>query len=368
MDRLKLTEEGKVIDAGYKTYEDYLGIVRNKGYIFWTNVCITDNFIFEFIKNKFPNGLVLPEFCMIDWFVLEKDLPIEIQSTMLKPSGTPAHAAFEKSIRTQLEQNIKNYEKCWFFFDSEYLRYLQNDIEKNISINYDWFYKLMEEGKLIVFTCSFDGKIKETTTKEFEFIKKYSSTCITEENQDSRTMQRNKSKIAYNILKNKGIKSDDMVKLRNKLLQIKYEKNLKGTFYQFGKYLENQEDKSICNIYRMLGGELEIINKALDCKIDENNKALDCKIDENNRDNRMTIYFFDVLGLTEQMWGGQQHTIRRFTDKDNICQYFTGYLRNKDKQDYLKESKMNLTKRQLDAIIRGKINPLDWKKLINGGW
>lgn len=331
------------------------GISEKDGYIFWNKVSVVDNYIFEFIKNKFPNGLVIPEFCLIDWFVLEKDLPVEIQSTMLKPTGTPAHANFEKAIRTQLEQNIINYGKCWFFFDSEYLRYLQNDIEKNISINYDWFYKLMKEKKLVVFTCSYDGQIEERTTKEFEFIRKYSSTRVIEENQDSRIIQRNKSKIAYNILNNKGIKSDDIAKLRTELLQIKNEKKLKGTFYSFGKYIENPEDKSICHIYRILGGELEIINISLDCSF-------------GNNDNQRIIYYFDILGLTEQIWGGQQNTIRQFTDKYDICQYFPGYIRNKDKWDYLKESRMNLNRKQLNAIISGKINPLDWKKLINGGW
>lgn len=335
------------------------GIAKKGEYTFWYNMSIVNDYIFEYISNKFPNGLIVPEFCLIDYFVLEKDLPIEIQSTLLKPTITPAHANFEKTIRPQLEQNINNYGKCWFFFDSEYLRYLQNDIEKNISVNYDWFYKLMKDEKLKVFTVSYDGKIEERNTKEFEFIRKFSSTCKLEENNDERILQRNKSKIMYNILKGMDIKSEDIIRLRNKLLQIKKEKNLKGTFYQFSSYIEDFSEKSICNIYRMIGGELDIVNRALDCKIEDN---------DINRHERMTIWYFDVLSLTEQIGGGQQKTIRRFIDKNNICQYLPGYIRNKDKWDYLKKSKMNLNKRQLDAIMRGKINPLDWKKLINAGW
>lgn len=334
------------------------GIVKKNGYVFWNNVSLVDNYIFEYLKSIFPNGLILPEFCLIDWFVLEENLPIEIQSTLLKSTGTPAHANFEKSIRQQLEQNIKNYEKCWFFFDSEYLRYLQNDIEKNISVNYDWFYKLMKDEKLKVFTCSYNGKIEEKNAKEFEFIRKFSSTCELEYSQDSRIIQRNKSKIANNAFKNMNIKSEDIVKLRNNMLRIKNEENLKGTFYQFSRFIENPIEKSICNIYRILGGELEIINRALDCKIVNNDSG------ENNR----LLWYFDTLGLTEQTWRSQQKTLRRFVDKDNIVQYLPGYTRNKEKWDYLKESKMNLTKRQLDAIMRGEINPLNWKKLIDGGW
>jgi len=173
-------------------------------------------------------------------------------------------------------------------------------------------------------------------------------------------LQRNKSKIMYNILKGMNIKSEDTVKLRNKLLQIKKENNLKGTFWQFTSFIDDETERSICNIYRMLGGELPIINRALDCKID------DC---DNDRDKRMALWYLDVLGITELTWGGSgQKTLRRVVDKNNGCQYFPGYIRNKDKWNYLKDGKMNLTKRQLEAIIRNKINPLDWKKLVSAGW
>ncbi len=333
------------------------GIATKNGYTFWYDASLVDDYIFKYLSNKFPNGLIIPEFCLIDHFVLEQNLPIEIQSTMLKSTLTPAHSAFEKTIRQQLEQNINNYGKCWFFFDSEYLRYLQNDIEKNISINYDWFYKLMKEEKLKVFTVSYDGKIEEKTTKEFEFIRKFSSTCILEEQKDERILQRNKSKMMYNLLKGMNIKSEDILILRNKLLQRKKEENLKGTFYQFSRFIDDPFEKSICNIYRILGGELDTVNTALDCNIVGNDQK-----------NRMSLWFFDVLGITEQTWGGQQNTLRKFVDKNNECQFFPGYIRNKDKWDYLKESRMNLTKRQLEAIIRNKINPLDWKKLVHAGW
>jgi hypothetical protein len=110
----------------------------------------------------------------------------------------------------------------------------------------------------------------------------------------------------------------------------------------------------------MLGGELTTINRALDCKIDE------C---DNDRDKSMVLWYLDVLGITEITWGGKgQNSLRRVVDKSNDFQHFPGYVRNKDKWNYLKDGKMNLTKRQLNAIIRNKINPLDWKKLASAGW
>lgn len=136
-------------------------IARKDDYIFWKNVRMTNDHIFEFIKNKFPNSLILPEFNMIDWFVIDENLPIEIQSTIVDRDGIPRHAHFENAIRQQLEQNIINYGTCWFFFDEYYLKYLQKDIGKTVSINYDWLYKLLQEEKLKIFTVTHDGKIDE---------------------------------------------------------------------------------------------------------------------------------------------------------------------------------------------------------------
>lgn len=334
------------------------GIYKKNDYIFWNKVSVIDNYILEFLKNKFPNSLILPEFTMIDWFVLNENLPIEIQSTIIKSIGSPAHSAFEDHIRQQIEQNIKNYEKCWFFFDSEYLRYLQNDIERNISINYDWLYKLLKCEKLKIFTCSYDGNIVERTCEDFGFIKKFSSTCELGDNDDHRILQKNKSIILLNVFNGNLISTDDVVKVRQKLLEIKQKNEIrKGAFYNFIKYTESgTKEKTICYIYKLMGN-LERVNMGLNCNIEKQD------VSQNS-----VIFDFDTLSLTEQLYGGQQSTIRQFVDKNNICQYFPGYLRNKEKWDFIKNSKIKLNRRQLNAIITGKINPLDWNKLIDGGW
>lgn len=333
------------------------GLAKKYDYIFWHDESIVDDYIHKFLKSKFPGCLIIPEFTMIDWFVIDENLPIEIQSTIIKVGVTPAHSYFENKIRQSLEQNISIYGKCWFFFDDAYLRYLQNDIEKNISINLDWLYKLIKANKIRIFTVTYDGKIEEKKHEDFEFIGKFSGTCILGECQDSRILQKNKALIFNNVLKSNDITSDEIIILRKRLLNIKHDQKLsRGAFYNFGKYCDSDKDKLICKIYKSMG-DLELINKGLDCNYIEENVVP-----------THVLYYFDLLGLTEYLYGANKYMIRRFIDIDNISTYFPGYLRNKEKWDYLKDSKTKLNTGQLYAIIARKVNPLDWKKLIHVGW
>lgn len=335
------------------------GILRKNGYAWWYDVRVVDNYIFEFIKNKFPKSLILPEFDQIDWFVIDENLPIEIQSTIthLRVTGSrdnsPLHSEFENKIRRQLEQNIINYDKCWFFFDTDYLKYLQNDLFKNASINLDWFYKFIKDEKLKVFTCSYDGKIEEKSCKDFNFILKFSSTCRLSEEQDSRILQRNKAKIANNVFKYYEITTEEMIELRIKFNKRDNNEINDGDLRRWLLRKErNEREKMIGNIYTSLVS-LDIINIGFGCKI------------VNVSD---VSPYFNYLGLTEKLYGNNQNVIKRFIDKHNISQYFPEYIRNKEKWDYLKESNMKINVRQFAAILTGKVNPLDWKKLKNNGW
>lgn len=82
----------------------------------------------------------MSEFNRIDFIVLGGNLPVEVQST---PAGSSIseewiqHSSLEKLIEKQIRENIDKYGKCWFFFDSEYFRYLQNDTVRGMKINLD---------------------------------------------------------------------------------------------------------------------------------------------------------------------------------------------------------------------------------------
>lgn len=331
------------------------GIIRINGYIFWRYASIIDDHIFQYLSNKFPKGLIVPEFNLVDWIVIDENLPIEIQSTIVDKNGHISHSQFEEHIRKQLEQNIKIFGRCWFFFDAEYLRYLQNDAGGCISINFDWFYKLMKENKLEVFTVTYDGKIEKKNRYDFEFIKKLSMTCELGMTEDSKKLEQNLLKIATNVFNYYEITTDEMRKLRIKF----YERNSHLSRYHFRDWLRRDDssirEKKISDIYKALFC-LNMINTGFDCKV------------TNDKNVRNTTVRFSHLGLTERIYGRNQNIIKIFTDYSNISQFFPGYIRNKEKWDYLKESKMQLDSRRFNAIVTGRVNPLDWKKLINGGW
>ncbi len=108
--------------------------------------------------NNFQKKLIIRELNQIDLSIPEENLPIEIQSTlsMSTEKSWILYSQWEQKIRSQIEQNIVGYDKCWFFFDSELLRAMKN-AGKMMSINMDWFRKFMKEEKLKVFTISHDG-------------------------------------------------------------------------------------------------------------------------------------------------------------------------------------------------------------------
>ncbi len=88
-------------------------IVNFNGYIFWRYVEKVMPFIKNYLRTKFPNSLILHEFNRIDIIVLDEEIPIEIQTT--RYISELHNADFEDRIRRQIEDNIENYGKCWFF-------------------------------------------------------------------------------------------------------------------------------------------------------------------------------------------------------------------------------------------------------------
>lgn len=155
------------------------GIVRVKQngieYTVWTHTAIVRPYIKKCLKDIFPDKLIIRELNQIDLTILEENLPIEIQSTIVNTNGMH-YAQWEKNIRTQIEQNIISYDRCWFFFDSGLLKGMIN-AGKNMSINMDWFRKFIKEEKLRVFTISYNGTIEEKGYKDFDFLSNVSQTC-----------------------------------------------------------------------------------------------------------------------------------------------------------------------------------------------
>jgi len=88
----------------------------NNIYKIWNIKHITQQTI-DFLKNNYPNSLILPEINHIDFTIFDNNsddiIPIEIQKTpLMGASHKFSHAQYENLIRKQIEDNIENYEKC----------------------------------------------------------------------------------------------------------------------------------------------------------------------------------------------------------------------------------------------------------------
>ncbi len=194
------------------------GIVNLNGYIFWSKAEIVKPYIMKYLKDTFINALIIYEFNKIDIVILGENIPVEIQSKNVRlnqrNSYQLSHAEFEDRIRRQIEDNITNYSKCWFFFDSEYFRYLQNStLNKNTSIDMSWFVKYIKEEKLKVFTIKYNGLVKELTIDDFNFLEEIHSN-------DEICLDTNKLKIYKNVLKGYNFTQkeiDDYYEERDKL-------------------------------------------------------------------------------------------------------------------------------------------------------
>ena len=123
------------------------GIVKIKiygvEYTFWTRAEIVRKCIKDYLKKRFPGKLIIKELNQIDLSILEENLPVEIQSTLVVKGGLH-YSGWEDRIRRQIEQDIVLYDKCLFFFDEKLLRAMIN-AGKGMSISMDWFRKYIKE-------------------------------------------------------------------------------------------------------------------------------------------------------------------------------------------------------------------------------
>lgn len=326
-------------------------IRKYKEYNFWCDVKLPFNneglnakdYIIEYLKNRFPNCIILgqyAEFNNIDLYVVEEKLPIEIQSTIISKDSNPSLSTFEKLIRKQIEENIKTLEKCWFFFDEDLLKYLQNGISLCSSMQLDWLYSSMKNNKLTIFTMDHKGNIKERCLEDFSFIPKISTTCEVGKENDARILERNKYDILKKLINFYGIKQSEI---------DKYGKEFKDNrkyrdFRNFMIHSDNDRMKKFGHALNGLG-HLDLINSILDGHIADNDYYYAKWID-----------MFESEGLSSS----NKNRIR-FVDYPKIAAYFPAYIRNKDKWDKFKGQW--LTPRQLEGIIEGKFD-YDWYKKL----
>lgn len=317
-------------------------------YRYWTVEEIRP-YIMEHLKKTFPDSIIMREFDQVDIMVLGQNIPVEIQRTYVhdkvRGSHIPHIDSFENAIRKQIEQNIKMYEQCWFFFDSKFLDYLQNNLTRHTSLNMDWLYQFWKDAKLRLFTITIKGDIRELEDKDFDFIREFSHTCSMSEDEEHRIMARNKSKIAYNVMKKYGFTTDEINSWYDE-----YESNdtkVKGITFRSWLREKGDRKKKFSAILGSIGGILSI-NEMLKCNLKKSYAISDSSI----------------IGIIEGNDNNVWSKYIRCIDSYNILEYFPGYFEKKELWDYWKVH--TVEHRVFVTVIRGEYpNYLEDRKKQN---
>lgn len=325
------------------------GIVKSNGYTFWCNVNITFDYIFQFLKDRFSDCLIISEFNNIDIFIFGERLPVEVQSTIYHyTEKIPRMSSFEQSVEKQIRENINTYGRCWFFFDSEFYRYLENHTKKDSSIQLDWLYEYIKLDKLKVFIIDYKGKIEELFREDFDFIRDISVTCKIGKDDDFRILTINKDLIFENVLDGNGFTTDYIYKIRSIWKSV--HKKEKGSNFKLWCTKQNDDRIKLLGYMMLNINNLNFINDVFAGKIIMNKGQASATI----------VGIFDIKGV--------QNATIKFVDRFDICQYFPAYLRNKVIWDRLRGCSLN--SRQFYNVTTGKsdvIHGIDhfWREKSN---
>lgn len=270
-----------------------------------------------------------------------KKIYLEIQSTHVIKGGLH-YSGWEERIRKQIDQDII-YGRCLFFFDEALLRAMKN-AGRGISINMDWFRKYMKEGKLEVFTVTYDGIVEPKEYKDFNFLAKISQTCSVAAQNDDMIINKNKMKIYIRVIKGYGFTQEEIDKFESDFEKYREISKISGkdNYDRIKLFLKRQTDeraKLYGTILQAMGG-LSKINQILCINI---YKDISTYVGSK--------YLAKILGILD-IRGYTNSSTTKFIDRFDICKYFPGYLRNKEIWDKLRGR--NLNGRQFDNVITGR--------------
>lgn len=307
--------------------------IKNEVYGIWS-VNHIKHYLLIFLKEKVPNSIISQEINDIDFIIINNENddinPVELQRTIVGGNkGGFQNSQLEKSIRKQIDDNIKSYGKCWLFFDSEYFRYLNNGkFNKTVNLDMNWCIDYMKENKLKVFTIRYDGLVTELFVKDFEFLEQINS-------DDEIILNINKLKIYRNVLKGyrySQIEIDNYYEERDKLIFENKDKESIRDLLSKSENVRNVLHAKIINALTTLPG----INKVLNMEMVE----------------RRRLFEAGYLEIFELVNSYSNKSTMKFVDKFDICQYFPGYVRNKE--IWNKYKNCNLLSDQLNALCNGK--------------
>ncbi len=317
--------------VGNKTF-NLPEIKKNNGKIFrfWTNVEIVFDYVWAYLLEKFPDDILLPEVDRIDIMNLTKNIPIEIQSTIVNFSAARSrvfiqHNLFFSHVINQLRMNITKYGKCWFFFDWEYFDYIIDGIGKDSIFNFYELFGLYDPDSLKVFIVRYNGEIKGLTPNHDMPIL----------NKDEEMLEKNRTKILNDVLKKYGFTSSEIKKYRDKYFKEVHESD---RFWMW--LLTKRDDKRAILLSHIIQTQkrLRDINMLLDRQKKPFANWFTYTIFAART---MGIIFFDQ---TTEKYG--------FSDQFLMCKYFPAYQRNEAFWNSLNEKKLN--RKQFNEIIFNK--------------
>jgi hypothetical protein len=151
-------------------------------------------------------------------------------------------------IEKQIKQNIERYGKCWFFLDSEFLRYLTSHVSKANRLNLDWIIAFLQKDLLATFAINYNGEIRRIYIDDFESIR-------TSTNRDK--FKNNEISILSNVLYGYGYTNNEIRSLvRNKGLSQD-----KGALINWLKKKDQDERaKKLGYILQIMSGSLEDVD------------------------------------------------------------------------------------------------------------
>jgi len=303
--------------------ENFIEENKDENDKYWLAEEVTQ-YVMDFLIKKFPESIIVRETNgKVDIMILDENLPVEIQSTIITKNCVHV-SNFEDSTRRQLEQNVSISERCWLFCDEKFIKHLNNSTNRNISINLDWLYQLWKSEKIKIFTITYKGIIREIIEEDWKFLPKISSDCKISIDDDYKILQKNRSKILFNVLKELHFTTkeiNDMYK--------DYESRIDKKESNFGRYLIRNDNTERELLYSKIIASSYLINVL--------NTALNGNIEHEKMD-RHIVQHGSTLGLFERnVINTNSSNFRvKFYDKYDIAKYFPGYLRNKEMWDYLK--------------------------------
>ena len=285
-------------------------------------------YIIKYLKEIFPDSIIIPEFNHVDIMILGPNIPVEIQKTYVdKVYNSPAVAQFGDTSRRQVEQNIDSCKNCWLFMDNKFLEYLRYTSNKTISAKLDWIYKYYKEQKLKIFSITIDGTIKELENNDVNLFTKFND------------ISTDKYIIAYNILKKIGFETEEIVGMYNSFK--------KSDTRDFGQWLLRNEGTDREKLY---GKIKQSLNNLYDIR-----NVLNCSVPKDIKKSQQAVKSIYAIGLFERIGEGytSDKSVRiRFIDKYNISQCIGEYKDNKELWDYIREHPVDT--RTFYAIVRGE--------------